>query len=462
MPLDEWQENVFEAAMGERSDGRWAARLVGLSTPRQNGKSQLIVARALAGALLLDEKTIICSAHQMDTAREVFQRLLDAIDENPNIARRVDSVMKAVGREYIRFKGGNTIRVKARSVSGSRGFSADCLLLDEAQILGSAAWSSILPTMSARENPQAWLLGTPPTPQDDGEVFARLRQRGIEGKDARLAYLEWSADQDDDLDDPEIWAKANPAFGTRISIEAIEAERSAMTDEQFAMERLGMWALSQTNGVIPGPSWSTQGQEHSLAVDRFALGVECGPDLGWASVAFAGQRADGKWHFELDEDQHTKGRGVTWLRPHLQYLVKNNSAIRSVTVDVAGPISALLIEVKQNGRSRWYFKDDQGEADKSLEVTPVKVAELGQGCATVLSGIVTGELHHIDQPQFTAAALSAGKRPLGDTGMWVWSRKLAESDITPIQAATLALIGAQDTNVKKPTRKGGGRRVVTV
>ena len=453
MPLDEWQENVFEAAMGERSDGRWAARLVGLSTPRQNGKSQLIVARALAGALLFDEKTIICSAHQTDTAREVFQRLLDAIDVNPGISRRVESVMKAINREYIRFKGGSTIRIKARSVAGSRGFSADCLLLDEAQILGSAAWSSILPTMSARENPQAWLLGTPPTPQDDGEVFARLRQRGIEGKDARLAYLEWSADQDDDMDSTAIWAKANPAFGTRISAEAIEAERSAMNDEQFAMERLGMWAVSRSHAIIPAQSWADREDFDSSAKRSLSLGVEVGPDLAWASVALAGQRPDGEWHFELDDDQHTRGRGVAWLVPHLQYLTVNNPSIRSVVVDVAGPVAALL----EQRAGRWFFKGT------TLQVTPVKVAELGAGCANVLDGVVTGWLHHIGQPQFTAAALAAGKRPLGDTGMWVWSRKMAESDITPIQAGTLALIGAraQNQDVRKPTRTGRGRRVVT-
>jgi len=104
--LDEWQENVLEAAMGERADGRWAARLVGVSTPRQNGKSQLIVARALAGVLLFDEQTIIVSAHQTDTAREVFQRLLDIVEANPSLERRVDSVMKAINREHIRFKPG--------------------------------------------------------------------------------------------------------------------------------------------------------------------------------------------------------------------------------------------------------------------------------------------------------------------------------------------------------------------
>lgn len=454
MPLDEWQENVFEAAMGERADGRWAARLVGLSTPRQNGKSQLIVARALAGALLLEERTIICSAHQMDTAREVFQRLLDVIDENPSVSRRVDSVMKAVGREYVRFKGGSTIRVKARSVSGSRGFSADCILLDEAQILSAAAWSSILPTMSARENPQAWLLGTPPTPQDDGEVFARLRERGIEGKDSRLTYLEWSANEDDDLDDPEVWARANPAYGSRISPEAVESERSAMNDEQFAMERLGMWSSSSTRSVIPGPSWLEREDEGSAVAARLALGVEVGPDLAWASVALAGERPDGQWHFELDDDQHTRGRGTAWLIPHIQYLVTSNPEIRSVVVDVAGPVKALLDE--RNGR--WFFKGTD------VEATPVRVAQLGVGCAEVLDGIVTGWLHHTGQPQFTSAALAAGKRALGDTGMWVWSRKAAESDITPIQAGTLALIGAraEDRDIKKPARPARqGRRVVT-
>jgi hypothetical protein len=80
----------------------------------------------------------------------------------------------------------------------------------------------------------------------------------------------------------------------------------------------------------------------------------------------------------------------------------------------------------------------------------------------VLDGIVTGWLWHIGQPQFTAAALAAGKRALGDTGKWVWSRKTAESDITPIQAATLALWGAQSSTVRKPKRSGAGRRVVTV
>ena len=443
--LDEWQENVLEAAMGERADGRWAARLVGVSAPRQQGKSQLIVARALSGVLLFEEETIICSAHQTDTAREVFQRLLDMIEANPSLERRVDSVMKAINREHIRFKSGQTIKVKARSIAGGRGFSADCLLLDEAQILGAPAWSSILPTMSARENPQAWLLGTPPTPQDDGEVFGRLRESGLRGKDSRLAWVEWSAEPDDDFDDPATWAKANPAFGQRISREAVEAERSAMTDDQFALERLGMWASSRSTGVIPAPSWLAQRSKTSVPVDSFALGVEVGPDMEWASVALAGRREDSTWHIELDDDQHTRGRGVAWLEPHLDALVSSNPQIRAVVADIAGPIKPLLVE--RAGRF-WLRRPD---GSRGVEITPLKVSELGVGCADLLSGIVVGDIWHIDQPQLNAAALSATKRALGDTGMWVWHRRGSDSDITPIQASTYALIGARMDKPKRPS-----------
>lgn len=445
--------------MGERADGRWAARLVGVSAPRQQGKSQLIVARALAGVLLFDEQTILVSAHQTDTAREVFQRLLDIIEDHPSLNRRVESVMKAINRESIRFKGGQAIKIKARSIAGGRGFSADCLLLDEAQILGESAWSSILPTMSARENPQAWLLGTPPTPQDDGEVFGRLREAGLKGTDSRTAWLEWSADPDDDFDDPATWAKANPAYGSRISREAVEAERAAMTDAQFGMERLGMWSVHRVSSVIPAPSWAEQEDAESVPVDRFALGVEVGPDMAWASVALAGVRADGHRHVELDEDQHTKGRGVAWLEPHVSALVAANPQVRAVVVDVGGPIKPLLVE----RAGRWWLKRPDGS--RGVEVTPLKVAELGAGCTDLLSGIVVGDVHHIGQPQLTAAALAATKRAVGDTGLWVWHRRGADSDITPIQAATYALIGAGMDKTKRPLgsankAQSGGRVVV--
>jgi hypothetical protein len=203
-----------------------------------------------------------------------------------------------------------------------------------------------------------------------------------------------------------------------------------------------------------------QADEHSIASGRFALGLEVGPDLSWASIAFAGQRLDDEWHIEVDDDQHTRGRGVAWLVPAVENIVAKNPDVRAVVADVVGPIKPLLTERNH----RYFLKRDDGSL--GIEITPMRVAELGAGCSLVLSGVVTGSLWHLGQPQLTAAALAAGKRPLGDSGMWVWSRKTAESDITPIQAGTYALIGSQMEKPRKPGRPTGrssqGRRAVVL
>jgi hypothetical protein len=455
--FDSWQHGIGAAALGKRKDGKYAATVGGivLSIPRQVGKTFLVGMIVIGLCVLFPGMTVLWSAHRTKTATKTFNSL-KAMTGRKKIAPFMLDPRLANGEQEIRFRNGSVIMFGAREQGFGRGFDeVDIEVFDEAQILTEKALEDMVPAANQSRQPSGALLffmGTPPRPTDPGEEFTNRRAKALSGKADNMLYVEFSADDEADPDDLGQWRKANPSYPLRTPQESMERMRENLTDDaSFKREALGIWDAVGTKGVIPGPSWQTQGEEHSIAVDRFALGVECGPDLAWASVAFAGQRADERWHFELDEDQHTKGRGVAWLLPHLEYLVANNAQIRAVVGDVAGPISALL---EQRG-TRWFFKGSK------LELTPVKVSELGQGCAAVLSGIVTGDLHHIGQPQFTAAALAAGKRPLGDTGMWVWSRKMAESDITPIQAGTLALIGAQQANVQKPARKGGGRRVVT-
>jgi phage terminase large subunit-like protein len=423
VPLDEWQENVLEAAMGERTDGRWAARLVGVSTPRQNGKSQLIVARALAGVLLFGEQNIICSAHQTDTAREVFQRLLDIIDDNPGLKRRVDSVMKAINREYIRFTSGQVIRVKARSVGGGRGFSCDCLLLDEAQILGSPAWSAILPTMSARPNPQAWLLGTPPTPQDDGEVFTRLRQNGVDGKDAKLTWVEWSADEGDDPNDPATWAKANPAFGTRITHEAVEAERAAMSPEQFAMERLGMWSTVAMTAALPYGGWLDLADPDAERADVVTFGADVAEDrTAWIAVAW--RRPDGSAHVSLANE----GSAMPAFR-----LVEESKRLTEKWRSAVVPPRAFEEALEREG----------------VKLRPMKAGEFATACGAFADALTEGQVHHDNQAALNAAVKAARWRPVGTSGERAWQLKDCP-EIGPLAAATRALHGLQKRREVEP------------
>lgn len=54
---------------------------------------------------------------------------------------------------------------------------------------------------------------------------------------------------------------------------------------------------------------------------------------------------------------------------------------------------------------------------------------------------------------------------MGDTGLWVWSPRSSVSDVTPVQAVTLALWVAQlDKIYRKPLRRrqGAERRAVVI
>jgi hypothetical protein len=250
--LDGWQELILKAAMGERSDVTWAAKRVGVSVARQNGKSQLLVSRALAGALLFGEKKIVISAHQQDTARETFGKMVEILEADGNAwlmdRVRPNGIMNAINREAIKFKNGATVQFKARTASGGRGFSSDCLMLDEAQRLRRASWVSINSTMSAMPNPQVWLLGTPPTRDDMesgmGEVFQSIRASAVNGVSTAAAWAEWGSDPKAPDYDPATeytrW-KANPAWNSRINHEIVQGEFESYTSEEFAQDRLGVW-----------------------------------------------------------------------------------------------------------------------------------------------------------------------------------------------------------------------------
>ena len=419
--------------MGERSDGTWAARQIAVSAPRQNGKSEIIVARALAGVLLFDEQTIIVSAHQQDTAREVFSRILDLIEQYPALERRVESVMRAVNREYIRFTSGQTIRFKARSTGSGRGFSCDCLLLDEAQILGAAAWSAILPTMSARPNPQAWLLGTPPTENDDGEVFERLRSIGVEGKESRVAYLEWSADPDAPIDDPETWASANPAYGSRIDHEAIATELASMSEEQFRLERLGIWPEMGRHIPFMRPSeWrALQADGPKADTAPVALGVDMSHGMQ-ISVA-------GAW--VVGETVHLEEVWAgTDVAAAMQWIVTAAGRRTEVVIDDLSPAAQMIPEL----------------VSRRVRVRRSTARDMTKGCLLFETRAKSGLLSHSGQPQLASAVAGARKRPIGDAGGWGWDRRDATVSIHPLVAATLALLSASST--RRPTN---GERIST-
>lgn len=446
LAADPWQELVIEDWLAEK-DGKWASISCGLSVPRQNGKNAALEIRELFGLIARGEK-ILHTAHQVKTATKHFQRLKyffgekagDPTAKFPELNALVERVDRGKGSEGIFLKNGGSIEIIARSQKSGRGFTVDVIVCDEAQDMSDDDQEALLSTSSAAPsgNPQWIYTGTPPGPKAVGEVFTRMRINLLEdGVGGRRLWHEWSAAMDDDIDEESVWVATNPGLASgRLQLAVVQGERESLSDEGFRRERLGMWDAGISRSVIPMSMWNEAGDDFSLAVDRFALGVEVAPDLTGASIALAGLREDGRWHIELEEQKE----GTAWVVPYIVNILKNNPQIRGVGVDAGSPAKALLEEFQSAG----------------VKVITPKVADLGGACAVLLSGVVAGDVRHVKQSHLTAAVQVASTRKLGDTGMWVWSRKTATSDVTPIQAVTLALWVAQLEKIyKRPLRQRG-------
>lgn len=445
--------------MGERSDATWAAKRVGVSVPRQNGKSQLLVARALAGVLLFGEQKIVISAHQQDTAREAFGKLIEILEADGNgwLMDRVkpNGIMNALNREAVKFRNGASVQFKARTNAGGRGFSSDCLLLDEAQRLKRSAWVSINSTMSAMPNPQVWLLGTPPTREDDGEVFESIRTAAIDGVSTAAAWAEWGADPSADDFNPAStltrW-QANPAWNTRINHEIVQGEFESYTKEEFAQDRLGIWLsdLGQGRRAFSELVWAERGVK-AAPVGVPSFGVAFSMDGLRVSVAGGQAHGDDEVHVELIDKT---GLGVDergGLAPLADWFCEKDSSgvarwrrcggIVIGGAAGAGVLKQLLLERKVN--------------EKRIRV--VSTPQYLQACAMLADSVEAKTMTHL---------LSDGQQVLDESVAVVdrdkrggWMATTVDGDETPVEAISLALWGAR-TSKRKPRDVNEKRGVI--
>lgn len=450
--------------MGERRDNTWAAKRVGVTVPRQNGKSQLLVARALAGAVLFGEKKIVISAHQQDTAREAFNKLVEILEADGNgwLMDRVkpNGVMNAINREQVKFRNGATIQFKARSGAAGKGFSSDCLMLDEAQILSQRAWVSINSTMSAMQNPQVWLLGTSPQAEDDSEVFESIRSAAIDGRSNVAAWAEWGAD----ADSPEYaaakadllakrWTPAveyicwsgNPAWNTRINHDVVEGELETYAPDKFAQDRLGIWLSEmQYSGAIAGEAWSAAGVTVKPDGEP-AFGVAFSMDGKRVSLAGCVLRDDDTGHVELIDAGDGRG-GLDALADW--FCEKDSEGVarwrKSSGIVVSGAAGAGVLKTM-------LIKRRVPERRIRVANTPQYL----QACVMFDDAVREKRVTHLASEGQAALDASVGVIDKDKRGGW---SAHGDGDETPVEAVSLALWGAR-TNKRKPSGSGERKAV---
>lgn len=435
--LDPWQCFVLEEALREKADGTWSAFEVALVVARQNGKGSVLEALELASLFLFGAQLVIHSAHEFKTAAEGFLRVRALVENSDDLRKQVKRVRTSHGEEAIELRNGARLRFLARTRGSARGFTGDLLILDEAYNLPDAAIAAMLPTLSARQNPQVWYTSSAVNQEEHqhGQVLARLRRRGMAAltgtPDPELCYFEWAPDFEG-LNPEErkaarseraAWAAANPGMGIRISESTIAREFRTMAPKTFEVERLtvGDWPVDDVAGwfVIPREAWEARGGAESRPEEPVAFAVECSwPDAASTAISVAGRVGD-----ETVVQLVDMRPGTRWAVPELKRLTAAHKTC-AVVIDPGSPAGGLVADAEAAG----------------IELVKPTARETAAASVAFLNGVVGDQptVRHFGQPELAWALSSVQKRPLGDG--WTWARKGA-ADIAPLVSVSLAAWG---------------------
>lgn len=428
--LDPWQRFIVRVTLAVRRDQLWAALEVAILVARQNGKGEVLLALELYWMFLSTERLIMHTAHEFKTSQEAFLRLKAVIDDNDWLRRRIKRVNATHGEEGFEVINGPRLRFLARSLNSGRGFTGDKVILDEAQQLPVYAMDALMPTLSARPNPQIVYTGTVPSPRNDAEHWTKVMNRGRAHKSRRLAWMEWNiGEKHEDYDDREAWAAGNPALAYRMNVDFIEAERDSLSHLGFGRERLNLWSNDPVDMVIPMSVWDDLCFPESQMDGPRCIAVECPPDLTATTIAAMGRNPKGQWHGEIVD----RGHGTDWVPVRVAEILRKNVNVGAVVVDPASPAGALIPDLEAEG----------------VDVTTVTARQHAQAVGMFLTRCLgrderTGELlrgfAHLGDPILTDALKRATTRP-GPEGTQLWNRREAGDDISPIVALTLAGYG---------------------
>lgn len=353
--LEPWQAGLLDDGLAEADDGRWAAGEVACWVPRQNGKGAVLEAVALVKLFLLGSRQIIWSAHEDKTAENGFHRLEQLIERSPHLRRRLKKIIHTNGKQRITLRDGRHVQFNTRSKKALRGFTADDLLLDEAQELTDAQMAAIMSTLSARSadvpGVQLWYFGTPPDSPlawcysvkasgEAGEPDLVWHDFGLHldpGEDGRYA--------EEDLADVDRWYQANPALGVRIS-EAFVGKELRRLRQLFAGERLGVWppAVDIAGKALSASEWAARQRPAPLPPgDRLVLSLDAWGER-WAIGRSWSVPGEGVTAVELAAE------GVD-LRLGVEHLLVLEAQLdpAAVLVDTYGPAAAVVPDLRRSG-----------------------------------------------------------------------------------------------------------------
>lgn len=434
-----WQRYVWDVSLEiNPATSVFAYRDVGLSVPRQQGKTQGLLAVKVHRAQAYKRQRIIYAAQNRSMARERWEDEFWVTIEASRLARRF-VIRKANGHEAIISRATRSkIGITSNTEKAGHGPPLDLGMMDEYFAAeDDRLEQAFSPAMLTRPMAQLWWASAGGT--EKSVPLNRKRKAGramIEelwrtGVHTRAAYFEWFAPDDMDRSDPATWWATLPALGHTVTEETIQAEYDKLDAAEFDRAYLNRTrkAAPTLDPNIPKSKWSGLTDQESMPRQPdLALAVDVSQDRAWSSIGVASLREDGLTHLELVD----RRAGTDWVVPALVRL----SALwqpKVVAVGSSGtPAGSLIDDLVAAGITVPESKDEPHRGHLAI----VRTNDFVEACGQMADAMNQGGGAHRDQADLTAAVNGARSRRVGDA--WVLDRTTSLTDVSPFVTVTLA------------------------
>ena len=407
----EWQKLLVYDIMALNPDKLWTHSKFGYAVPRRNGKNEIVAIRELWG--LKNGEHILHTAHRTTTSRSAWERLKELLDD----AKIEHKDSGALGQEVIRVKStGGVVHFRTRTSKGGLGEGFDLMIIDEAQEYTDDQEASLKYVVSASENPQTMLMGTPPTTESSGTVFMHMRQTILSKGIDDTGWAEWSVEEVHRQNDVDAWYECNPSLGTILTERAIKAEIGS-NELDFNIQRLGYWIRYNLKSAVSRAEWDElQCKKLPELRSKIFVGVKYSK-TDTVAVSIAVRTTDNRIFVEGIDCRPFRA-GTDWIVAFLAGI-----DYKAVVID------------GQSGQQ--ILKDAMRDAHLYQATLP-KVVDVIKANATFEERLASKELCHMGQPSMICSVTNCEKRTIGTNGGFGYKSINEAYDIALMDSMILA------------------------
>ncbi|WP_181904597.1 terminase large subunit [Microbacterium sp. AG157] len=441
-----WQREILETAfeIDPATGLLWYSEIV-IIVPRQSGKTSIVLPWGVHRMIMWpDRQYLLYIAQTREKALEKLQE-----EQHHRIAaspfgqllqrnRTGNTLNLTNGGEHMKFLNGSKWSIDAPTENAGHGGTLGLTVGDEifAQ-KDDRLEAALMPATTAVDDAQSLWISTAGESKTKSPFMWKKAEAGrarvellradpslLNAQRMRTMYVEYSAPDGADPDDPLTWWGCMPALGYTTNQTKIAAFREAMQGG-FLRPFLNWWSDDvEKTWKIPKERWEHEavvdpGSE--VARDEVVYVIDVAPESAWASIAVAGIRTDTKIHLEVLAD----APGTDWILdgddglevPGIVDLVREAPGPVYLEHRAAGFLLPKLLEAGIDARV----------------MTAANIAVAGPG---LLDAVLNHDVVHLGQDELTEALKSASTKAT-DAG-WKWIRGKSMRPVSALVAITYA------------------------